>query len=388
MKYSTVCSGIEAPTVAWHNIGWQPVWFSEIDKFPSAVLNHHYPEIPNLGDMTKIHNCEEFRKTTGSIDVFCGGTPCQSFSVAGLRKGLADPRGNLALVFLGIVDKIRPRWVVWENVPGVLSSNNGRDFGSFVGALGQLGYGWSYRVLDAQYTGVPQRRRRVFVVGYIGDWRPAGAVLFERYSLQRNPTPGKAKRATAANGIAPSLTVSGKSPGSVNQQDAENGLYQIVGALSKSSQFGDHYSHRPPLVFNGDAGAKSDIALSDKVSPTLLKGNGKSTSVLWSIMPQNSGKDYKAKPSTVEQPLMASGNVGGNQGGDYLTTNNRVRRLTPLEWERLQGFPDNYTLIKYNGRKAKDSPRYKALGNSMAVPVMQWIGNRIQLVDDCLKSLK
>jgi len=198
MNYLSVCSGIEAATVAWHPLGWEPVAFSEIEKFPSAVLAHHYPDIPNLGDMTKYKEWNYGQ----SIDLIVGGTPCQSFSVAGLRKGLDDPRGNLALVFLGIIEAIRPRWVVWENVPGVLSSKQGRDFGSFIGALAELGYGWAYRIFDAQYFGVPQRRRRVFVVGHIGDWRPAATVLFECHSLSGNPPPSREK----GKGVAASLT--------------------------------------------------------------------------------------------------------------------------------------------------------------------------------------
>ena len=125
LRYATVCSGIEAPSVAWHPLGWKPVFFSEIEKFPSRVLAHHYPEVPNLGDMTKFKDWSDY-----AVDVFCGGTPCQSFSVAGLRKGLADPRGNLMLTYLAIAQRYRPRWLVWENVPGVLSSNRGRDLGT------------------------------------------------------------------------------------------------------------------------------------------------------------------------------------------------------------------------------------------------------------------
>ena len=155
MKYLSVCSGIEAASVAWHHLGWQPVGFSEIEPFPSAVLAHHFPTVPNYGDMTK-H--EQWPIKPGTVDLLVGGTPCQSFSVAGLRKGLADPRGNLMLTYLAIAARLKPRWIVWENVPGVLSSNGGRDFGSFLGALGQLGYGWAYRVLDAHP--VAQKARR------------------------------------------------------------------------------------------------------------------------------------------------------------------------------------------------------------------------------------
>ena len=184
MRFLSVCSGIEAASSAWKPLGWRPVAFSEIEPFPCAVLSHHYPDVPNYGDMTNFKDWPDH-----AIDLLCGGTPCQSFSVAGLRKGLDDPRGNLMLTFGAIAAKYRPKWLVWENVPGVLSSNGGRDFGTFLGMLGQLGYGFAYRVLDAQYFGVAQRRRRVFVVGCLGDWRSAAAVLFERHSLQGHPAP-------------------------------------------------------------------------------------------------------------------------------------------------------------------------------------------------------
>jgi len=193
MKYLSVCSGIEAATSAWHHLGWEPVAFSEIEPFPSAVLQHHYPNVPNWGDMTKYQTWPD-----ATIDLLVGGTPCQSFSVAGLRQGLKDPRGNLMLTFLGIADRYRPRYIVWENVPGVLSSNGGKDFGSFLGALGELGYGWAYRVLDAQWFGVAQRRRRVFVVGCLGDQRRAAEVLFESESVSRNTPPSRAKGQGAA----------------------------------------------------------------------------------------------------------------------------------------------------------------------------------------------
>jgi DNA (cytosine-5)-methyltransferase 1 len=279
MRYLSVCSGIEAATVAWHGLGWQPAGFSEIEKFPSQVLAHHYPDVPNLGDMT---NYKEW--DIGTIDLLVGGTPCQSFSVAGLRKGMADPRGNLALVYCGILDHFRPKWFVWENVPGVLSSGEGRDFGSFLGAVGELGYGFAYRVLDAQWFGVAQRRRRVFVVGCLGDWRGAAAVLFERQSLCRN--------------LAPS-------------REAEKNITECAGTLTANCG-----------GLNRPAGNANEL-------------------------------DF------------------------CVTVKKSVRRLTPTECERLQGFPDGYTDIQPNGKQTPDGPRYKALGNSMAVPVMKWIGERI-----------
>ncbi|MGL4233754.1 MAG: DNA cytosine methyltransferase, partial [Casimicrobium sp.] len=223
MNFLSVCSGIEAASVAWKPLGWKPWAFSEIESFPCDVLAHHYPDVPNLGDMTKF---EDWPLPDEPIDLLCGGTPCQSFSVAGLRKGLADQRGNLALTYLAIVNKYRPRWVVWENVPGVLSATShdapdpspppepldlerdGQEvdtedeysaeelhaFQCFLAGLAELGYGFAYRVLDAQYFGVAQRRKRVFVVGHLGDWRRAAAVLLERHSLQGHPAPRRETR--------------------------------------------------------------------------------------------------------------------------------------------------------------------------------------------------
>jgi len=202
MIYGSVCSGVEAATVAWEPLGWKAAWYSEIEPFPSAVLAEHY-DTPNLGDMTKFKEWPD-----ANINVLVGGTPCQSFSVAGLRKGLTDPRGNLMLTFGAIAGRYRPLWLVWENVPGVLSSNGGKDFGTFLGMLAELGYGFAYRVLDAQFFGVPQRRRRVFVVGYLGDWRPAAAVLFECHSLQGHSAPSREKGQRVAPTVSQSAPFS------------------------------------------------------------------------------------------------------------------------------------------------------------------------------------
>ncbi|MBB1593562.1 DNA cytosine methyltransferase [Achromobacter sp. UMC46] len=236
MRFLSVCSGIEAASVAWNPLGWKAVAFSEIEPFPSAVLAHHYPDTPNWGDMTKYKEWPDV-----AIDLLCGGTPCQSFSVAGLRKGMDDPRGNLMLTFGAIAAKYRPKWLVWENVPGVLSSNAGQDFASFLGLItGQVvkvpasgwsnsgivsgihdAYGVAYRVLDAQYFGVPQRRRRVFVVGCLGDWRSAAAVLFERHGLSGNPAPSRKTR----QGFAPTLSARAKGGGGLGTDfDCDGGL--------------------------------------------------------------------------------------------------------------------------------------------------------------------
>ena len=347
MKYGSVCSGIEAATAAWHPLGWEPQWFSEVDPFPSAVLQHHYPHIPNHGDMTKFKEWNNDK----TIELLVGGTPCQSYSVAGLRKGISDPRGSLMLTYLAMAEQFKPKWIVWENVPGVLSSNGGRDFGTFLGALGKIGYGFSWRILDAQYFGVPQRRRRVFLVGCLGDWRSAAEVLFESESLSGDPAPSKEKRQETSGYTSSSFGAYGEGVGTVRAAGGDlGGGSETLVAQCLTTRTGSAY---------------------DPTTETLP--------VAYSIMPMNSGKDSKARVTDVAQPLMAGGPVGGNQGGDFIHAAS-VRRLTPTECERLQGFPDNYTEIAY-GKKTEGEcpvgPRYKALGNSMAVPVMKWIGERI-----------
>ena len=413
MNYLSVCSGIEAATVAWHHMGWNPVGFSEIEKFPSQVLAHHYPQVTNFGDMTKYKEWEIDR----TIGLLVGGTPCQSFSVAGLRKGLSDPRGNLALTYVGILDHFRPKWFIWENVPGVLSSNQGRDFASFLTALGIIGYGWSYRVLDAQYFGVAQRRRRVFVVGHLGDWRPTAEVLFESESLQRNTKPSRKARKSVTGYVESSFgqyredVVAGttKASGGVLSGGSET---FIVGALdtecggqklSHQSINSGHifavYENHPsdsrvremgevcqtvtnkwgtgggnvPFVQNIAYGFEPGIAkregnpnrFCEEISPTLraeMGDNQVATAFGW----QNSASQSMSVDSIT--PTLDKSKTPA------LFSNMAVRRLTPVECERLQGFPDNYTNIREN---CPDGARYKALGNSMAVPVMRWIGERI-----------
>ena len=324
IRYGSVCSGIEAATVAWHSLGWEPAFFSEIEKFPREVLAHHYPDVPLHGDFTTISENQY-----GPIDLLVGGTPCQSFSVAGLRKGLDDDRGNLALEFIKLAQRERPRWVVWENVPGVLSSNGGRDFGSFLGALGEIGYGFAYRVLDAQYFGVAQRRRRVFVVGYLGDWRRAAAVLFERESLRGNPAPSRETREEAAG---------------ATRAGAE--VYEHHGQDSRTKELGELCT--TVTAKYGTGGNNMPIVTARMRGFGDYDCDGTASAL--------KARDYK-------------------DATDLVATQMAVRRLTPTECERLQGFPDSYTNIK---DKCPDGPRYKALGNSMAVPVMRWIGERIQ----------
>jgi DNA (cytosine-5)-methyltransferase 1 len=423
MRYLSVCSGIEAATVAWHPLGWEPAGFAEIESFPLAVLAHHYPTVKNFGDMT---NYKEWN--LGAIDLLVGGTPCQSFSVAGLRKGLADPRGNLALVYCGILDHFRPKWCVWENVPGVLSSNGGRDFGSFLGALAELRYGFAYRVLDAQYFGVAQRRRRVFVVGYLGDWRPAAEVLFEPESLRRDTAPSRETGQEVAGTIAARFgisrnnheecvrTYSTPAIGSIKYDIISSSITRNTGAAGETqnpayviqpvvprwpaeitgtldAHFGDkqgledqHVNAGCPMFVPAQPIALADTSSRDKNQ----NGAGwKDDGTMYTL--DTTSLQGVAQPTIIhgtQDPCISDVAFaqGRNSGGEnVLIESMAVRRLTPVECERLQGFPDNYTNIPWRKQpESPDGPRYKALGNSMAVPVMAWIGKRIQQY--CIKN--
>ena len=454
MRYLSVCSGIEAASVAWHGLGWEPVAFSEIDPFASAVLAARFPNVLNLGTMEAYRDWPIER---GAVDILVGGTPCQSFSVAGLRKGLDDPRGNLALVYLGILERFRPRWCVWENVPGVLSSNGGRDFGAFLGGLAQLGYGFAYRVLDAQYTrvdthprAVPQRRRRVFVVGHSGgDWRSAAAVLLEPGGVRGNPPTRRTSREGVAGGLAAGARDGGiadvsptvvakwsKGTGGPAGDEAQNLVPASYGIRSDAVREG--VARTPSADAEGRVRLRNPgLGIYDQLSPTLdtvsphivahpevaatlgrrgtrshteLDGHGAhiveplpfdttqvtselnrsnplpgdpchplargahAPAVAFKASHYTRGKD--GAPAAVVPPLSADADKG-DQDTLVATPPMAVRRLTPRECERLQGFPDDWTLITYRGKPAADGLRYKALGNSMAGNVMRWLGQRI-----------
>lgn len=407
MRYLSVCSGIEAATAAWHPLGWTPVGFSEIEKFPAAVLAHHYPGVPNLGDMTRY---QEWPNDLAP-NLLVGGTPCQSFSVAGLRKGLDDPRGNLMLTFGSIARRYRPEWLVWENVPGVLSSNGGRDFGTFLGMLAELGYGFAYRVLDAQFFGVAQRRRRVFVVANARDWRRAAAVLFERASLRGDPAPSREARQDTAgstgDGVARCLTT-----GEAKRQDWETRNFVAHSLRGEGFDAGEDGTGRGQpytlairgrggsydleyrqdgtanalLTPNGGRGGIGVGAVAIRTANTSANGHGIAEDVACTL-DQAQGQAVATSVCPGSDPIYArelampqtrrNGDPGVVQRGMH------VRRLTPRECECLQGFPDNYTRVPWRGKPASecpDGPRYKALGNSMAVPVMRWIGERIAQV--------
>ena len=435
MIYGSVCSGIEAASVAWSGLGWEPRFFAEIETFASAVLRARFPSVPNLGDLRAI------RGHAGPIDLLVGGTPCQSFSVAGARAGLADPRGNLALEYLRLAERLRPRWLVWENVPGILSVNGGRDFGIFVGALGQLGYCCSYRILDAQYFGVAQRRRRLFVVGYFGDWRPSAAVLFEPESLSGHPPPRRAARENVAPPIAgvsngggangPGRTVDDAEAlvvGTLDARATAGGFPGTDGALeghvvsgAVSSKWakgtggpsGDEAYNLVVRAYgrnNGSGEIPTAAALAAHKSPRLdfesetllafdarqndviqygsiagpLDTDGTSQAVAFTERTRAAGRKLEFS-SDLSYALTNPGAGGRSHSRHLMDCQRLVRRLTPRECERLQGFPDDWTLINYRGKPAKDGPRYRAIGNAFAVPVIRWIGERIARVDALLR---
>jgi DNA (cytosine-5)-methyltransferase 1 len=511
MKYLSVCSGIEAASAAWHPLGWKPWAFSEIEKFPSAVLAVHYPDVPNLGDMTKFKDWPD-----AAINVLVGGTPCQSYSVAGLRKGLDDPRGDLMLTYVAIARRYRPSWVVWENVPGVLSDDEGRSFGTLLGLLtgtivevpkdgwqsagfveGYKGaYGLAWRVLDSQFVrvdgfgrAVPQRRRRVFVVGYLGDWRRAAAVLFERESMSGNSAPrreaGKGSTGATEGGFASSgdgFWRDGIGPLRAREQDSHENLAVLAPDVANPLTARMHKGVNTtmdegqtmigePVAFDCKAGGETGFAIGDVPGPMRGEGHGGGHSAVAfqprfarngrgapdtvaSALTGEAGRTGKgdsaqcvafgirsdasrtgeavtpsadaegrvrlrnpgmgvyeelaptidssqphsvaftvsenshgfAWESEVNPTLQARGqNAGANQF-DGVLSGWAVRRLTPTECERLQAFPDGYTNIPWRGKNgAPDGPRYKALGNSMSVNVMRWIGMRVEKVDAIAK---
>jgi DNA (cytosine-5)-methyltransferase 1 len=476
MKYGSVCSGIEAATVAWHQLGWEPSWFSEIAMFPSAVLAYHYPHVPNLGDMTLIPDLIVNHQIEAP-DILCGGTPCQAFSIAGMRQSLKDDRGNLSLVFCEVADAIdnvresrgeSPAIIVWENVPGVFSTSD-NAFGCFLAGLAgesepikPTGKKWAnagivvgpkrtacWRVLDAQYFGLAQRRKRVFVVASARDDIDIGQVLFEFDGVQRNTPPSRKK--TETNTASTETGIDGNSRGIGFQevsptlranakQSLMSGSGNINAALVMNYSISSMNS-KGMLSQNPDVGFKeTDISRTlDTTGTYPAKEQGGNVIVEYSadLAPtmtasgppysrtgaQNQELDgYVVIPNHVKIPLALAfkvrgeGTMTGEKGGDIsklgqhggsgmisyeektftlatsqdqyvayqkgngVKSNMRVRRLTPKECERLQGFPDDYTKIPYRGKDADlcpDSLRYHALGNSWAVPVITWIGNRI-----------
>lgn len=479
MKYVSIFSGIEAATVAWHPLGWEPLAFSEIDPFPSTVLQHHYPDIPNLGDITKI----DWSPYVGAADIVVGGSPCQSFSVAGKREGLAGASG-LMFEYIRAVRELRPRWFVWENVPGAFTSERGEAYRQLLSEMDALGYGLAWRVLDAQFFGVAQRRERVFLVGSLGTMRCA-EVLFERESLSwdhqssrqkrqalteeaqervgeadhdsgcLNPGETQSRRVYPASGVYPTLSTrenSGQSQESVflcqtaqtgsngklvKQDDVMNTLDRTnstavaaldfkvkpvaflynQGAKARSLGISEISStlktdHNPAVAFAsnqrdevrelevaGALAAQPGIKQQTYICRADGQANAMTSVDMAPTLTSHAKKDppliYPAEDSIGEGALiqrdmsatLSTHNIQTPITGGREKRGLTVRRLTPRECERLQGFPDDYTDIPYRNKEhAPDGPRYKALGNSMAVPVMRWIGERIRTVEEAAET--
>ncbi|MGJ3438646.1 DNA (cytosine-5-)-methyltransferase [Pseudomonas sp. Je.1.5.c] len=481
ITYGSVCSGIEAATVAWHPLGWSAEWYAEIEPFPCAVLAHHYPATPNHGDMTRLAAMVLSGKIPAP-EVLVGGTPCQAFSVAGMREGLADPRGALTIKYVELLDAIdhvrikrgEPEATcLWENVPGVLS-DKGNAFGCFLGALvGESeelqppGGKWkdagcvygptrtaAWRILDAQYFGLAQRRRRVFVVASARAGFDPLEVLFERESVRRDTPPRRGEGqdvactldartegggfpgtdgATGGHVVSPpdwprvfggnntsgpidvaparnacssasgrmdfeseafvvsgTLQANGKAAGSATQQDAESGMLVVHGTQDPDVRYEQAHTlgrnngmENAVLAFAENSRAEVRLEGGDgQVVGTLSAGGGKPGQGQPCIA--FSCKDHGADAGELAPTLRAMGHSGShpNSGGQVAVQGpSGVRRLTPRECERLQGFPDDYTLPPYRGRVpglCPDGPRYKAIGNSKAVFVVRWIGQRIQ----------
>ncbi|EHT7582320.1 Dam family site-specific DNA-(adenine-N6)-methyltransferase [Salmonella enterica] len=466
MRYGSVCSGIEAASVAWEPLGWQPAWFAEIEAFPSAVLATHWPDVTNLGDMTGIAAAVHAGDVEAP-DVLVGGTPCQAFSIAGLRNGLAEKRGQLSLSYVelanAIDDKRRERGeeeaiIVWENVPGVLSSKD-NAFGCFIGALAgescelqPAGGKWSnagcvygpsrivaWRVLDAQFFGVAQRRRRVFVVASARKEFDPAEILFEFDSLRRD-TPPRREPQTAVttdtgsgieggshwdNPANPHPTLNQANNiggiGASNQEVfSQRGAGLVSGAYSDISRTllaKENDSTAEDLdtyilaYGGGNTGGNIDVATActahgvrmdfdtetfavhgtqdpdtnHELAHTLGRNHGQENVIITepytiAIRGREEGSTVEVHNDGTANALLTPNGGRAGMGVGAVGWGMQVRRLTPVECERLQGFPDNHTLISWRGKDAADCPdgqRYKAIGNSMAVPVMRWIGERI-----------
>ena len=479
LQYGSVCSGIEAVSLAWEPLGLQPAWFAEIEPFPSAVLSHRYPGVPNLGDMTLIAG-QVRAGTVPAPDILVGGTPCQSFSVAGARLGLSDPRGALSLAYVELanaIDQTRqqdhrpPAALVWENVPGVLSDRS-NAFGHFLGALAGEGRAleppetrWTHagcvsgprrriawRVLDAQYFGVAQRRRRVFLVASGRDDLDPSAVLFEPEGVPGHPAAGFAPWQDAAAGTASGAGAAidyaglnrayGKvtlafgggntrgpidvaacltaAPGTKNDFEVETFTVQSVsGAISHALNTAnngkgcseDGTGRGVPIIASPPESVIVAFAQNNRSEVRLESGHGQVAGVLTrggkpgygqpviasvSLRGRAAGMTAELGPAMSPALRASSGGVDkghvlaptfeayfryeANEPGDADWSQWRVRRLMPMECERLQGMPDGYTLVPHRGKPAADAPRYKAIGNSMAVPCVAWLGARLMQV--------
>lgn len=393
MRYYSIFSGVEAATLAWEPLGWEPACFCEVDEFPSAVLRERWPDVPNLGDITKV-NWKRVVREHGAADLVVGGSPCQSFSVAGTRTGL-DGASGLMWEYVRCIREVKPYWILWENVPGALSSSHGEDFRCLLEALDALGYGLAWRILDAQFFGVAQRRERVYLVGRLGDVEGPCKVLFEPESLQWDTPSSREERAELAAGAGVGAEGSG---GALNPADPQSKrVFSPCGAaptLSSGTGEGMYIQPSvlcadPPVVAKTlkirggcDGGGKGPLVQED-VSATLGTGNDQTL-----FEPVSFAANQRGELRLQGGDGDACGAVPASQSGKQVqgvSDGYVVRRLTPRECERLMGMPDDWTKVPYRGKSADecpDTPRYKAIGNSMAVNVMRWLGVRIDAINE------
>ena len=475
MNYLSLFSGIEAASVAWRDFGWTCVGVSEIDPFPCAVLKERFPTVPNLGDITQItkERLDELKQKHGAIDIVVGGSPCQSFSVAGKRLGLEDARGNLMFQYCRVVRTVLPKFFIWENVPGALSSGKGKDFGALITEMADIGYSLCWRVLDAQFFGVPQRRKRVFLVGCLGKNTSGFEILFEREGSQRNLDSGRKEGEDDTSQVKDGIREHDQEQVTMlqNNQNHAGIIENATVSYTLTAAMGMGGGHVPMIVepqyyehHPNDSRVKGPKEIGNSVTarygtgggnvPLVLETRHENSVFLTSKIRTGGDLEFKVCPTLTAQtksgdtmPLtiehksynisfndangtrkdrpnggcyinevntsnaitcagvgdtkvveitapVSKGNGecwenyetftsltsgGGQMGQGYpaVRIESKVRRLTPLECERLQGFPDNWTRIAYKKKTAQDcpiSPRYKALGNSMAVPVMRFIG--------------
>lgn len=383
MRYVSVFSGVEAATLAFAPLGWEAVCFCEVDDFPSAVLKYRYPRVPNLGDITKVRWKEVLREW-GPVDLVVGGSPCQSFSIAGDRTGL-DGASGLMWEYVRCVREVKPDWLLWENVPGALSSSNGEDFRCLLESLDALGYGLAWRVLDAQFFGVAQRRERVFLVGRLGDVEGPCEVLFEPESLSWDTPSSREKRQELAAGAGGGAEASGF------RWNAGGKTALSVGETSPTV-----VSSEPPAVCSGfrwhQGSGAGAIGFECEQSPTLdtvkppaicMAGQMPNSMVSDEVCGTLTAHEARGGVDRMRDGIAFSASQSGKQV-QGVTDGCTVRRLTPRECERLQGMPDDWTKVPYKGKPADecpDTPRYKAIGNSMAVNVMKWLGARIDAID-------
>jgi len=464
MQFGSVCSGIEAASVAFNALGWKAAWLSEIDAFPSALLSHHYPDVPNLGDMALLPDLIR-NGTVTAPDILCGGTPCQAFSMAGNRQSLDDNRGNLSLIFCEIanaIDDVRqrsgrqPAIIIWENVPGVLSTHD-NAFGHFLASIAGESEAlvaprnkWPnagiiigpkrnvvWRILDAQYFGLAQRRKRVFVVSSARDDIDIGNILFEFESVQVNHQPIRETR--KANSSSTENSIGSQSQSGITYSISGNGVHtgtngnpsgyyeEISPAITENHHasiateitalafkvrgkgtytgenggrivntqiFGGHgmisteektftiastqdqyiaYTMREDAIAKTFSIKETDVALTLQATQPTINSHHAQMFIQQPTVWQHIGFDpMRVQTEDISPALSSHMGTGGNNVPFV-----NIRRLTPRECERLQGFPDDYTLIPYKGKMASDAPRYKALGNSWPVPVVRWIGKRI-----------